>query len=643
MRGFVAAFFVALTIGLQSQASPTTASFDSVQSMLKTYCVGCHQGKTAAAKVDLTAYLTPDSVVKARPTWSRVLARVRGSDMPPKGSPAPGLEEREKFVSWVDGALRQAACAEGPVPGPSPIRRLNRDEYSATIRDLLNIQVSAGHALPADGAGGEGFDNAAETLFLSPIHAEKYLEAARLALDYAAKEPRAREAFLIAAPGPDTSPEQAARRILEAFLPRAFRRPVSAAESERYLGLFKSAQARKELFDESIRYALEAVLVSPNFLFRRERPNADPGPRLLNDFEIASRLSYFLWGSMPDKTLFDLAAQGKLQDPAVLSEQVSRLLFAGTQRRDGDKVRVVSDWKLTEFATRFIEQWLGTRELGRDIKPDAKLFKQYYDAELQAAIRYEPILFFQELLASNLSLLNLLDSKFTFVNNALNRHYDLKITGLRQQPTKHDLPEGSHRGGLLGMAAVSAVSSYSVRTSPVLRGKWVLDAILGTPSPPPPPDVPELKEAHDGASPQTLRERLMQHRQNPTCGACHNRIDPIGFGLENYDVLGRWRTEDAGKPIDAKGVLPDGSAFDGPDELRAVLLGKKDLFIRHLTSKMLGYALGRGLTLEDSCTVDQIVTDLEKNDYKAHILIKGIVLSVPFRYQRGTGANKGER
>ncbi len=258
---------------------------------------------------------------------------------------------------------------------------------------------------------------------------------------------------------------------------------------------------------------------------------------------------------------------------------------------------------------------------------------------MQAAIRYEPILFFQELLASNLSLLNLLDSKFTFVNNALNRHYELKITGLRQQPTKHDLPEGSHRGGLLGMAAVSAVSSYSVRTSPVLRGKWVLDAILGTPSPPPPPDVPELKEAHDGASPQTLRERLVQHRQNPTCGACHNRIDPIGFGLENYDVLGRWRTEDAGKPIDAKGVLPDGSAFDGPDELRTVLLGKKDLFIRHLTNKMLGYALGRGLTLEDSCTVDQIVAELEKNDYKAHILIKGIVLSVPFRYQRGTGAN----
>ena len=201
------------------------------------------------------------------------------------------------------------------------------------------------------------------------------------------------------------------------------------------------------------------------------------------------------------------------------------------------------------------------------------------------------------------------------------------------------------------MAAVLAVSSYPNRTSPVLRGKWVLDAMLGTPPPPPPANVPELKAGHEGEAPQTVRERLMQHRENPACGSCHNRIDPIGFGLENYDVLGRWRTEDAGKPIDAKGELPDGTAFDGPDQLRAVLLGKKDLFIRHLTTKMLGYALGRGLTLEDSCTVDGIVADLQKNDYRAHILIQGIVLSIPFRYQAGTdartavagGASKGEQ
>jgi len=618
---------LAVTTGLSA------GSFEDVQSTLKTYCVACHTGKTAAAKVDLTKYDSPEKVVEARNTWTHVLARVRNSDMPPKGSPAPRIDEREKFIAWVDGTLRAAACAGGLVPGPSPIRRLNRDEYSATVRDLLNIEMGAGNALPADGAGGEGFDNAAETLFLSPIHAEKYLEAARKALAYAAKDPRARARFLIVEPDAKTSPEDAARKIVDAFVPRAFRRPAAAGEVDRYFALFMGARARKESFEEAILYTLEAVLMSPHFLFRREQLNPDPGPRLLNDYELAARLSYFLFGSIPDKKLVEVAADGKLRDPGVLREQTTRLLTGFVVRKDG---RTIPDAKLTEFAARFLEQWLNTRELGRDIKPDPVLFPTYYDADLQAAIRYQPILFFQEIIASNLSLLNLIDSKFTFINNALNKHYDLKMTKLNQQPLRRELDEGSHRGGLLGMAAIAAVSSYPNRTSPVLRGKWVLEAMLGTPPPPPPPNVPELKEVHAGEAPKTLRERLEQHRANPLCASCHSRIDPIGFGLENYDVLGRWRTEDAGKPIDAKGVLPDGTSFEGPDQLKIALMAKKDLFIRHLTNKMLGYALGRGLTLEDSCTVDRIVAEVAKNEYKAHTLIQEIVLSVPFRYQAGT-------
>lgn len=610
-------------------------SFDEVGTLLKTYCHTCHQGKAAPAKIDLTRFSTLDSLLEDSPTWNKVSMRVREGAMPPPGSPAPTMDQREKFASWVETTLRTAACADGISPGPAPIRRLNRDEYSATIRDLLNIHINAGHELPADGAGGEGFDNAAETLFLSPIHAEKYLAAARQALGYAAMEPRARNTFLIAEPNQETSPEQAARKILETFVPRAFRRPAKPQELERYVGLFRGAQARKESFDESILFALEVVLVSPQFLFRLERRNPNPEPRLLGDYELASRLSYFLWGSMPDQTLLDLAAQGKLQDPATLKEQVVRLLHGGTRRQDEDRVRIVSDGKVNEFAVRFVEQWLGTRELGRDIKPDARLFPEYQDLELQSAIRYEPILFFQELLASNLSLLNLLDSKFTMLNTKLQRHYGFRIANLRQQHSRVDLPEGSHRGGLLSMAAVLAVSSYPHRTSPVLRGKWVLEAILGTPPPPPPPNVPELKEAHEGEASKTLRERLLQHRQSSTCAACHNRIDPLGFGLENYDVLGRWRAKDAGADIDSKGVLPDGGAFDGPEQLKAILLSRKDDFIRHLASKMLGYALGRGLTVEDYCTVDNIVEDLKKNEYKAHTMIQGIVLSVPFRYQSG--------
>jgi mono/diheme cytochrome c family protein len=610
----VAAAFSLLLLAASGAGAP---SFPEVQALLKTYCVQCHQGKAPAAKLNLSRFRTIESVRDQPRVWNRMLVRVRNGEMPPQGKPAPAMKQREAFVAWVESTLRTAACADGILPGRAPLRRLNRSEYAATVRDLLNVHFNAGHALPADGAGGEGFDNAAETLFLSPVHAEKYLEAAKQALEYGAKDSRARARFLIAEPDAQTSPEQAARKILEAFLPRAFRRPAREGEVERYLALFRGSQGRGGTFDDSILFALQGVLISPHFLFRLEEPNPHKEPRPLGDYELATRLSYFLWGSMPDDTLFDLAAKGKLGEDGTLNEQVARML---------------KDVRAREFAERFTEQWLGTRELGRDIKPDRALFPMYHDPELQSAIRYEPILFLQEILAENLSLLNLLDSKFTILTNKLQRHYGLEVKGLTQSPKRAELPENSHRGGVLGMAAVLAVSSYPQRTSPVLRGKWILDALLGTPPPAPPPNVPELKEEHAGDAPQTLRERLLQHRQSPGCASCHNRIDPLGFALENYDVLGRWRTEDAGKPLDSKGELPDGTIFDGPDQLKAVLLERKDGFLRHLTTKMLGYALGRGLTYEEYCTVDRIVEQLPKEEYRAHTLVQEIVRSVPFRY-----------
>lgn len=541
--------------------------------------------------------------------------------MPPKGLPSPNFNEREKFITWLDGALKTAACAGGIQPGPYPLRRLNRDEYGATIRDLLNIHVNAAHSLPSDGAGGEGFDNAAETLFISPIHAEKYLAAAKEALEYASKDPKSRAVFLIAEPDASHPPEDAAAKILTEFLPRAFRRPARPGEVDRYMVFFRSAQKRGESFDHSMLFALEAVLVSPNFLFRVEQPNPDADSRPVDDYALASRLSYFLWGSMPDSALFNLAAKGTLHDPEVLKSET---------------IRMLSDVKSRDFAERFIEQWLGTRELGRDIKPDQKLFPEYYDAELQAAIRYEPILFFQEIVGKNLSLLNLLDSKFTIATSRLAKFYGLSAKNMNQQPKHADLPENSHRGGILTMSAVLAVSSYPQRTSPVLRGKWVLENILGTPPPPPPANVPALKENEAGSPAQTLRQRLEQHRANAVCATCHDRIDPLGFALENYDVLGRWRTSDSGKPIDSAGQLPDGTTIAGPEDLKKVLLERKDGFIRFFTTKMLGYALGRGLTPGDSCTVDQIVAKVAEENYSSQTLIREIVLSVPFRYQAAT-------
>ena len=608
-----------ISAGVAVSAEPY--SFADAQATLKKYCLGCHQGKKPSGGLSLARVATPKSLQDESRAWMRMIARVRDGDMPPTQAPALPMPLREKFVDWADQTLRTTACADGISPGPGPIRRLNRNEYAATIRDLLNIHINAGHALPADGAGGEGFDNAAETLFLSPIHAEKYLEAAKTALEYGSKDTRSRTRFMIAEPGENTTPQQAARKILEAFLPRAFRRPAATEEVDRYVVLFELAQKRGDGFDDSILFALQGVLISPHFLFRVEDPNPNPEPRLVGDYELATRLSYFLWGSMPDQTLFDLAAANKLREPDTLKEQVTRML---------------KDPRTLEFAEHFVEQWLGTRELGRDVKPDAKLFPEYYDAEVQSAIRYEPILFFQELLTGDLSLLNLLDSKFTILTNKLARHYGYQITGLRQQPRKVDLPENSRHGGLMGMAATSALASYPHRTSPVLRGKWVLEAILGTPPPPPPPNVPQLEEGHGGALPTTVRERLTLHRQNPTCATCHSKIDPLGFALENYDVLGRWRSEEGGKPIDSKGELPDGKTFDGPDQLKTILMERKQLFIRNLTSKVLAYALGRGLILEDYCTVDRVVEELAKGDYRAHTLIREIVLSIPFRYRTGT-------
>jgi hypothetical protein len=612
---------------LFSMTALCAQSPDEPKALLAHYCAACHQGKSPAGGLDLTVLAASKAPADDPGTWSKILSRVRNSEMPPKGLPSPNYDEREKFIAWIDDALRTAACANGIKPGPYPLRRLNRDEYGATVRDLLNIHVNAAHALPSDGAGGEGFDNAAETLFISPIHAEKYLAAAKEALEYAAKDPKSRAVFMIAEPDASHPPEEAAAKILSAFLPRAFRRPARPGEVERYMAFFRGAQKRGEDFDHSVLFALEATLVSPNFLFRIEAPNtgaaanSDAEAHPADDYALASRLSYFLWGSMPDATLFDLAAQGKLHDPEVLKSQVVRLL---------------SDIKSRDFAERFVEQWLGTRELGRDIKPDQKLFPEYYDAELQSAIRYEPVLFFQEILSKNLSLLNLLDSKFTVVTGKLAKFYGLSAKDMSQQPKHADLPDNSHRGGILTMSAVLAVSSYPQRTSPVLRGKWVLENILGTPPPAPPPNVPALKENQAGAPAQTLRERLEQHRANPVCATCHDRIDPLGFALENYDVLGRWRTSDAGKPIDSAGQLPDGTKIAGPDDLKKVLLERKDGFIRFFTTKMLGYALGRGLTPGDSCSVDRIVSKVAEENYASQTLIREIVLSVPFRFQVGT-------
>ena len=595
---------------------------------IKRYCLECHSGEKPKASLDLSRFDSMDKILSEALLWDDILIRLSQGDMPPKEADLPTLNERSEFLNWVESSLQKAACQSGPHAGPAVLRRLNRAEYSASVRDLLDIHFDAGEALPSDGSGGEGFDNAAETLFISPIHAEKYMDAARVAVEYAFADPRSLRRFLVAEPDEKTSPEVAARRVIEDFLPRAFRRSIPESEILEYLALFHAAYKADPSFMVAIRLTLQAVLISPKFLFIAEEPNFDSKPHKVTDHELASRLSYFLWGSLPDDELLKAADEGNLSDSRILQEQFKRMLGSQNSR------------KVRNFSQNFVEQWLGTRALGREFKPDKSI--RGYDSELEGGMKYEPVFFFHEILTENRSLLDLLKADYTYVNRRLARHYRIKGE-FREQPKRVQLMDENRRGGLLSMAAVLAVSSYPHRTSPVLRGKWILETILGDPPPPPPSNVPELEESASSVSSESLRQRLELHRQDVACAQCHDRIDPLGFGLENYGVLGRWRDKYEGHTVDARGALPDGTTFSGPAELKLALLGRKDQFVRHLTKKMLGYALGRGLTYYDYCAVNSIVDKLRANDYKSHHLLFGIIQSVPFRFKAGIASSEAER
>ena len=329
---------------------------------------------------------------------------------------------------------------------------------------------------------------------------------------------------------------------------------------------------------------------------------------------------------MPDEELFRLAAEGDLHNDMVLEQQIQRMLRSDIDRRGlrrGAKVR--------DFAESFVEQWLGIRALGNEFVQDSAQAPNY-NSELEGGMKYEPVFFMEELLAENRSLIDFLDADFTYVNRSLAKHYQIRGS-FREQPKRVELDKDSRRGGLLGMGAVLAVSSMPHRTSPVLRGKWILETILGTPPPPPPADVPDLDVDAADATPRSMRERLELHRADAACASCHNAMDPLGFGLENYDLIGAWRSDVDGVPIDSSGSLPTGEQFEGGDELKQILIGRKDQFVRHLTQKMLGYALARSLAEEDQCAVDEIARRVAADDYRAQTLIIEIAKSVPFQYK----------
>jgi mono/diheme cytochrome c family protein len=424
-------------------------------------------------------------------------------------------------------------------------------------------------------------------------------------------------------------PRKAARQILETLLPKAFRRPVAPGDVERFLALYDRAAERGDPYEERVKLALKAVLVWPEFLFRIERKREEPGIHPLGGYELATRLSYFLWSTAPDDTLVRLAGEGRLGDAKVLALQVERML---------------DDPRSRAFVTSFVGQWLGTQDIGGRVMPLLTEIQSYYTPEIAADLKAQPVLLFDRILGENRSVVELLDANYTHLTRRLAKFYQIedRVSGLSDSEFRLvDWPD-DRRAGILGLSGVLGMTSRYQETSPVLRGAWALETLIGTPVPPPPPDVPQLTASGEGGRKLGMREQLDRHRADAACAACHNLMDPIGLGLENFDWMGRWRDKEAnGKPVDARGSLPSGEAFNGPVELRRALAGRKDEFVRNLTLRLLGYALGRSPRDGDSCTVERLVDTVRKDGYRARTLIRETALSVPFRSMQG-GAGERE-
>ena len=619
--------------------SPQEEYEKEIVPILKKHCYDCHSNDKAKADLNLEFFDDLEKIQEAQETWETVLEQVYSFEMPPGGKNDLSFDRQRKLVDWLKklpkpekpdcdqiASDRNANFYRGHVMS----RRINRAEYSNTIRDLFGLEIEVEDLLPADGGGGEGFDTAGNALFTSSIHIEKYLAAADRVLTNVlpakagkvspqVKAARSRILGSNAGPFPKKQARSAAEEVVTRISRLAYRRPAEPVEIERSMQMFDRAFDRGDGYVPSLRLALKSVLISPNFLFLVEPEPDEKGVQPLGPFPLASRLSYFLWSSMPDEELLGVAETGKLTDPNVYREQIRRML---------------SNPKADALGERFALQWLDLERLGGEVKPDTTKFPEF-DQELQHAMLQEVTSVFNYIIKSDSSLLQLIDADYTFANQRLAEIYEIpNISGAELR--KVALTD-ENRGGVIGMAAVHALTSYPLRTSPVLRGRWVLEALIGEKVKPPPPDVPALEETQEKAKNLPLRAQLELHREKAECASCHDKMDPLGFGMENFDVLGRWRekdgTGDGTHAIDATGTLPSGETFTGPAGLKKILMSRKDDVMKHLVRKMTGYAFGRELNKFDTCVVDKAVEAMQQQDYKPSVLVEHIALSFPFRHR----------
>ncbi len=634
---------------------------EEIQPILIDFCYRCHDSSIKKGNIALDNFESGDAVLGKRDLWSAVLKSVRAGIMPPAGKPRPSDKDMSLLADWIKRDVL-GADPRDPDPGRVTIRRLNRVEYRNTVRDLTGFNFKAEEEFPPDDTG-YGFDTIGEVLSVSPLLLEKYMQAAESIVAAAVptvswvvpdmkvqgppdprklSRPRNYDRFFGREEVPGTEPgrRQYARDIIGRFASRAFRRAVDDRTLDRLVavaeGIYGQPGGR---FEQGVARAMVAVLASPRFVFRVEATEPKKSPSAgkypyVDEYSLASRLSYLLWSTMPDLELTRLAERGELRQD--LAGQVKRMR---------------EDTRAEALTRNFVGQWLQVRDVeGFTVNTRAVLRQDGVsrpridlNTELRRAMTRETEMLFGHIAREDRSLLELIDCDYTFVNARLASYYGIKdVTG--REMRKVLLPKDSPRGGVLTHASILLVTSNPTRTSPVKRGQFILDNLLGTPAPPPPADIPALEESKGdfkGKTP-TVRELMALHRAKPLCSSCHARMDPLGLALENFNAMGLWRDKENGQAIDASGRLLTGESFHDVRDLKRILKDRHRLdFFRCLTEKLLTYALGRGLDDYDVETVDQIVDRIDREGGRFSALLLGVIESAPFQKRRDVATVAG--
>lgn len=627
----VADFPTAISLTRNEVKAAAQLDFDTeILPRLKTACFDCHDQDASSGDLNLEALVAKRPFVVNRTDWLNVIEQLKVSSMPPADAEQPTDADRRAVLGWLTDQIENFDYTTIRRAGVVPAKRLTHDEYNNTVRDLVGIDLRPADRFPTDLTASSGFENSANSLFIQPVTLERYVGAAEAIVQTAwpmAPTSKEHESAWRRLLGDirDFGSQENVKQIIQQFASRAYRRPVEQEELASLLKYFDHRRSKGDSAEAAVREVLQVILVSPNFLIRAESAPHEAKKVSVSDWELAGRLSYFLWASMPDDELFELARSGRLHEPTVLAQQVERML---------------TDVKSASLGNLFAAQWLGFAELDR-VQRD-QIDNPWATDSLVQAMKNESAMLFNSLVQRNGSIDRMLDADYTFLNEELAKHY--RIEGVSGSEMRRVSLSETPRRGVLGHGSILATTSLPRRTSPVLRGNWILTTLLGTPPPPPPPNVSEFDERVAENDRLSQRQKLELHRANPRCYACHSQIDPLGFALEEFEWFGRYRPERRGRPVDSVGRLPGGTQFRGLKGLSETLLKEHSSDLaEQLTRKMLAYALGRQLEYYDEATVQELTNELQADQRRVRTLIRAIVQSDTFLAKQGPQESRAQR